>query len=145
MADDRFDRDGQTPGDGSDVDADWIDVDLPAGPETRQAIVGVDPVYQDFLRSPYDPLYGARAGGRLTGDVVRRPPRRGWMRLVAYVLAMSLLTYAVVVLAGLASDAASLASERGAFQAAPSLLTAVVLGVSGALLLWRLLRDRHSG
>lgn len=75
---------------GNDLDG-WFDVEIgPASRPERHELLGVDPFYEEFHRTPFDPLYAAQVGGRLTGEIIRRPPGRGWMRAVAYLMAVSL-------------------------------------------------------
>jgi hypothetical protein len=51
-------------------------------PGRRESSAGQDPWLEDFQRSPYDPLYSARASGRVTGLAVKHVFRRGWMRFL---------------------------------------------------------------
>ena len=112
----------------------------------KEAYVEVDPVLADFAHSPYDPIYGARAMGRVTGQVIAGPPRAGWLRTFGFVLAVALigrgvfgLYWAGEIVAGTGGGAERLAMEllRIAVETAP-------FGVGGLLLLWRLLRPARS-
>jgi hypothetical protein len=69
---------------------DQPDRDLNEGAELH-AIIGEDPWLEEFARSPYDPLNSARATGRLTGLAARHVYRKGWMRIVAFLLGLTLV------------------------------------------------------
>lgn len=118
---------------------DWFEVEV--GPESRperHELLGVDPFYEEFHRTPFDPLYAAQVGGRLTGEVLRRPPGRGWMRAVAYLMAASLT---VAGCCGLLAAGGFIAP----YQPSPNWTLVKVLAFSvafliiAALLFWKLL------
>lgn len=100
-----------------------------------EARVEVDPLVEAFAHSPYDPVIGAMMMGRATGEVIRRPPRLSWMRLIAYLLAIVLIGQLLVI-----SYAAFFRGDR-AFTALSlaGLACALVFAVGGVLLLARLL------
>lgn len=54
-------------------------------------VIGQDPWLEEFARSPYDPLNSARATGRLTGLAARHVFRKGWMRVVAFLIGLSMV------------------------------------------------------
>lgn len=117
------------------------DDDDPEGSE-KEASVEVDPVLADFMRSPYDPVYGARALGHLTGKaIVDVPQRWGGLRLAGGVFALLLLLVGVTgvwfTLDALLNDAGS----AWVGETVRALAVAVPASVAGALLLRRL---RHS-
>lgn len=117
-----------------DGNADEIDIVYPPRREGQQAIVGVDPMLEEFERAPFDPLYAARVGGRLTGEVIRRPPRAGWMRALAILLALFLLSGGITGLV---------------LQASPNdpygLALSAMFTLAGVVLGWRLLRRGGAG
>jgi hypothetical protein len=103
------------------------------GAHPGEARVEVDPLVEAFARSPYDPIIGAMMMGRATGEVIAHPPRIGWMRVIAYLLAIGLIGQLVAML--------YLAFESGRFglgASLPSLLLTVLLAFGGVLLLRRL-------
>ncbi len=111
--------------------------------EGQQAQVEVDPDLRNYLRAPYDPTYAAQAARFTEGAVIRNPPRRGWMRAVAFLVAFSLLSGTIVGVGGLV--AALVADRRGATEvvaAVQFLLIASPFGLAGGVLLWRLVRRR---
>ncbi len=59
--------------------------------EQFQTIIGQDPWLEEFARNPYDPLNSARATGRLTGLAAREVYRKGWMRIVSFLLGFALV------------------------------------------------------
>ncbi len=111
--------------------------------QARQARVEVDPDLRNYLRAPYDPTYAARAARFTEGAVIRDPPRRGWMRAVAFLIAFSLLSGTIGGVGGLVTALA--ADRRGATEVAAAvqfLLIASPFGLAGGVLLWRLVRRR---
>ena len=72
--------------------------DLLPGQREQETLIEVDPLIQEFLRTPYDPVIGAAAMGRLTGEAVRRPAASGWLRWLAWLVAFALITGALAVL-----------------------------------------------
>lgn len=135
------------PDDPADLDEDgdderdiYFDLEDRSRLEGQQAIVGVDPMLEEYMRAPFDPLYAARVGGRLTGEVIGHPPKSGWLRLGAFVLA---LTFLVGSCGGVTQAlGVSIAGYQLALPA--GLGMAVVFALAGVLLLWRLLSsDRH--
>jgi hypothetical protein len=115
--------------------------DLQPGQQEQETLIEVDPLIQEFLRAPYDPVIGAAAMGRLTGEAVRRPPASGWMRLLAWLVAIALLAGAFVVLL---VDPPVLSLAQSPEQALPAYLQPLAiegaLAVAGVLLMWRLIR-----
>ena len=124
----------------------WIDADLASrDPARSQAHVGVDPFLEDFYRAPYDPLYGAQALGRLTGEVVRDPSGYGWVGTVlTSMLAAALLTIGASGLALALGWGPSLATngEQRLMETLRVNVFTGPFGVAGILLLIRLVRDR---
>lgn len=123
---------------------DWFDIQI--GPESqpeRHELLGMDPFYEEFHRTPFDPLFAAQVGGRLTGEVLRRPPGRGWMRAVAYLMA------ALLVVAGLSGLLAA-GGFIAPYQPSPTWTLVKVLAFSvgflliAVFLLWKLLHSSRS-
>lgn len=111
--------------------------DLEPGAFAGEARVEVDPLVEAFARSPYDPVIGAMMMGRATGEVVKRPPRRSWMRPIAYLLAIALIGQFLV----LAYDAFVRNDPVFKAMSLSGLVFALAFAAGGALLLARLLRD----
>lgn len=124
-------------------DSDPLVIDLePDDPmQGKQAIVGKDPMLDEYLRSPYDPLFASMAMGRMTGLIVRRPPKRGWMRFLSYIVAFALLASGLVG-TGLIGIATAVGSDDGWFGYEQLRLGLISIPgiIAGVLLLWRLLR-----
>jgi hypothetical protein len=55
-------------------------------------IIGQDPWLEEFARNPYDPLNSARATGRLTGLAARHVYRKGWMRVAAFLVGLTMVS-----------------------------------------------------
>lgn len=85
---------------------------------------------ENFRRAPYDPLYSARAGGRMTGLLARNSPLAGWQRVLAFLLACSLIG---IPLAGLLQ----LLLGHNLASGLPLLLIGSPFGYSGCYLFWR--------
>lgn len=107
----------------------------------KQMIVGKDPFLEDYLRSPYDPVFAAMATGRMTGEVVRRPPRGGWMRVCSYAVAFVLIATGLVG-SGLIGFATAIASDDRWFSYEQLRLGLFSIPgiIAGVLLLWRLIK-----
>jgi len=54
-------------------------------------VIGQDPWLEEFARNPYDPLNSARATGRLTGLAAQHVYRKGWMRVAAFLVGLTLV------------------------------------------------------
>lgn len=132
------------PGDSDErFDDDPLVIDLdPEDPfSEKQMIVGKDPFLEEYLRSPYDPLYAAMAMGRLTGEVVRRPPKRGWMRVLSWVVALVLITTGLVGGGVLGILNATTIDDRWfRYEEFRLGLIAIPGVIAGALLVWRLVK-----
>lgn len=102
-------------------------------PTEQERLLVEDVDVRAYLRAPYDPYYSAWMTGRATGEVVRRPPERGWSRAMAILLALTLLSMpglgVVRILGGGPLD-----------EGGPMLLVASPFGYAGVLLIWRLAR-----
>ncbi len=75
--------------------------------------------------------------------MIRDPPRRGWMRAVAFLIAFSLLSGTIGGVGGLVTALA--ADRRSATEVAATvqfLLISGPFGLAGGVLLWRLVRRR---
>ena len=57
----------------------------------RRQSAGQDPWLENFQRSPYDPLYSARASGRVSGLALKRVFRRGWIRFLVVLAIVELI------------------------------------------------------
>ncbi|MDI3341262.1 MAG: hypothetical protein QJR03_12105 [Sphaerobacter sp.] len=102
--------------------------DSPARDE-RQAIIGTDPFLDEYLRAPYDPINAARMEGRLLGELIRRPPKQRWMRLIAGLLGVALT----------AAGALGVVAAVGGGPVDPTaLVMAAVFAIAGLSILWRL-------
>jgi len=112
------------------------DGDYEPGAHPGEARVEVDPLVEAFARSPYDPVIGAMMMGRATGEVIARPPERGWMRAIAAVLAVGMIGQLPVTIYLLMRD-----DFISAQLASPSFVTSILFAVGGLLLAARLLRD----
>lgn len=101
----------------------------------------LDPDLRAYLRAPYDPLKCAQATRFFAGELLRHPPAHGWMRVLAFLVALGLLG---LFLTGVAAIVGLLADGDGV-QAlvigAQFVLLACPLGLFGAVLLWRLMRS----
>ncbi|HEX5501340.1 MAG TPA: hypothetical protein VFW96_01875 [Thermomicrobiales bacterium] len=106
----------------------------------QQAIVGVDPVLRDYLRVPYDPYYSALMEGRATGTVIARPPRHGWMRLMAFLLVIALFAGALIGISEIAGAVPEVFPAGHVVGGIYVLLVSSPFTAAGVLLLWRLIR-----
>lgn len=109
------------------------------GQQEQETLIEVDPLIQEFLRSPYDPVIGAAAMGRLTGEAIRNPPRGTWYGALSVLTALTCLMMAVSALGWLyAGGETELGGFR--FELYKSLLVSLPFALGGLLLLWRLAR-----
>lgn len=111
-------------------------------PGHKQAYVGVDPIIEEFLHAPYDPLFGARAMGRVTGQAAMKN-WDGRTRLLAYMFALALLSIGVLgfIYAISLSSAFSTSTGDRLMEALRILIFPAPLGFAGGILLYRLLRE----
>lgn len=125
----------------SDGDEVRLDHELLPGQQEQETLIEVDPVIQEFLRAPYDPVIGVAAMGRLTGEVVRRPPASGWMRPLAWLVACALLAGALVlVIAEPPLLDLTESPEQALIAYLQPLAVEGALATAGVLLVWRLVR-----
>lgn len=103
-------------------------------PAEQERLVVEDADVRAYLRAPYDPYYSARMAGRATGEVVRRPPERGWPRAMAALLALTLLSMPGL---GIARILGGGPLDEGGQM----VLVASPFGYAGLLLIWRLARQ----
>ncbi len=130
----RFDYNGE-----SLVLQETEDGDFKPGAHPGEAHVEVDPLVEAFARSPYDPVIGAMMMGRATGEVIARPPRGGWMRAIALLMAIGMLGQLPVTMYFVNRE-----STRGLLLASPSLLIGIAFALGGLLLIRRLVNDSRS-
>jgi hypothetical protein len=125
----------------SDGDEARLSHDLLPGQREQETLIEVDPLIQEFLRAPYDPVIGAAAMGRLTGEAVRRPATHGWLRWLAWLVALALVTSALaLVFMGPPLLERATSPEQALVAYLQSLVIEGALAVAGTLLVWRLLR-----
>jgi hypothetical protein len=115
------------------------DGDFQPGAHPGEALVEVDPLVEAFARSPYDPVIGAMMMGRATGEVIARPPKGGWMRALALVMAVGMIGQLPVMIYYLYRQEAD-----GFVLASPSLLVSAVFAAGGLLLIHRLMNGSGS-
>lgn len=114
--------------------------DLLPGQQEQETLIEVDPVIQEFLRAPYDPVIGAAAMGRLTGEVVRNPPREGWMLGLTILVGMACAGSALAALGFLYSPDVGVDMRWFRFMLVESLIISTPFALAGLLILWRLAR-----
>lgn len=98
----------------------------------------LDPDLRAYLRAPYDPLNGARAARFFTRGLLQQPPAYGWMR--PFALLIALLAIATLV-GGVGAALASGGGSGSVVALAQVLLVAGPVGLVGAVVLWRLVRN----
>jgi len=106
----------------------------------QETLIEVDPVIAAFLRSPYDPVAGAAAMGRLTGEVVRNPPRDGWMLGLTVLVGVACAGSALAALGFLYSPDVEVDMRWFRFMLVESLIVSTPFALAGLLILWRLAR-----
>jgi len=106
------------------------------GQQEQETLIEVDPVIREFLRSPYDPVIGAAAYGRIVGEVARNPPRTGWMLPLTIAVAM-IFVGPIVWAVGWELYGSDPTLD---LLLNPALLISLPFAVAGLLMLWRLLR-----
>jgi hypothetical protein len=60
-----------------------------------------DPLLERYSRAPYDPLYSAEIAGRATGEAIRDPSFRRWVRIIGFIAATAFLGTLVIAFAEL--------------------------------------------
>ena len=100
----------------------------------------LDPDLRAYLRAPYDPLKCAQATRFFAGELLRHPPAHGWMRVLAFLLALGLLGLFLMGVAAIVGLFADGDGAQALVIGAQFVLLACLLGLFGAVLLWRLLR-----
>jgi hypothetical protein len=110
------------------------------GQQEQETLIEVDPVIEAFLRSPYDPVVGMMAFGRLTGEVVRNPPRTGWMLPLTILVGVACVSAAISALGFLYGSDTTLDMGWFQFKLYESLIVSLPFTLAGALILWRLAR-----
>ncbi len=109
----------------------------------RQADGGTDRATAAFRRVPYDPTACAHMAGRATGEVARQPPSHGWPRRLAFVLALALLSLPLIGFATMFGPDSRLYSNGPVVEGARILLLSAPFGLTGLVLLRRLIAQRR--